>query len=101
MWISKELERIIAEIIKEEGAVCEMCGEVHEGSCGDGMDEASTTSNVAVYSTTHAFSGNKKSDKDKEKENATNSTGYTMVKEIYNQNYPAFKNDSTKIQGKK
>ncbi len=26
MSISKELERIIAEIIKEEGTVCEMCG---------------------------------------------------------------------------
>ena len=96
MSISKELERIIAESIKEEGAVCEMCGEVHEGSCGDGLDDAITTSNVAGYSTPHAFSGNKKSDEDKEKENATNSTGYTMVKEIYNQKYPAFKNDSTK-----
>ena len=92
MSISAKLEKIIAEILSEEGTVCETCGEVHEGSCSEEMDEASTTGNVAGYSTPYAFG----KDKDKEKENATNSTGYEIVKELYNQNYPSFKKDETK-----
>jgi|TARA_R110000744_G_scaffold82025_2_gene161157 hypothetical protein len=87
MSISSKLKEIIDEIIGEEQNICEQCGEVHEGEC---VKEASTTGNVAGYETPNAFGS------DKEKENATNSTGYTIVKELYNQNYPSFKKDETK-----
>jgi hypothetical protein len=79
MSLSDKFLEIIKEIIKEED-----------------LEEASTTGNVAGYETPNAFSGKTKSDKDKERENATNSTGYTVVKELYNQNYPSFKKDETK-----
>jgi hypothetical protein len=77
--ISKRLKEIIDEIVKD-----------------DDLDEASTTGNVAGYQTPNAFSSNRKKDKEKEEDNATNSTGYKIVKELYNQNYPAFKKDETK-----
>ena len=77
--ISKRLKEIIDEIVKE-----------------DDLDEASTTANVAGYETPNAFSSNRKKDKEKEEDNATNSTGYKIVKELYSQNYPAFKKDETK-----
>ena len=73
MSLSSKFLEIINEIIKEED-----------------LDEASTTANVAGYETPMAFSGKRK------KDNATNSTGYKMVGEIYNQNYPKFKKDETK-----
>ncbi len=93
MSISKKLKEIIEEIISEvEGDVCENCGEVHEGACAEDMEEASTSSAVAGYSTPKAFGKDNK----KEKENATNSTGYKIVKELYNQNYSAFKKDDSK-----
>ena len=79
MSISKRLKEIIDEIVKD-----------------DDLDEASTTGNVAGYQTPNAFSSNRKKDKEKEEDNATNSTGYKIVKELYNQNYPAFKKDETK-----
>ena len=79
MSISKRLKEIIDEIVKE-----------------DDLDEASTTANVAGYETPNAFSSNRKKDKEKEEDNATNSTGYKIVKELYSQNYPAFKKDETK-----
>ena len=72
MSISSKLKEIIDEIIGEEQNICEQCGEVHEGEC---VKEASTTGNVAGYETPNAFGS------DKEKENATNSTGYNVVKE--------------------
>ena len=79
MSISERLNKIIDEILEEED-----------------LDEASTTSNVAGYQTPKAFSGKRKIDKDKEEENAINSTGYKIVKEMYNQNYKSFKKDETK-----
>ena len=79
MSISERLNKIIDEILEEED-----------------LDEASTTGNVAGYQTPKAFSGKRKMDKDKEEENATNSTGYKIVKELYNQNYNSFKNDESK-----
>lgn len=79
MSISERLNKIIDEILEEED-----------------LDEASTTGNVAGYQTPKAFSGKRKMDKDKEEENATNSTGYKIVKEMYNQNYKSFKKDETK-----
>ena len=79
MSLSKRLKEIIDEIVKE-----------------DDLDEASTTANVAGYETPNAFSSNRKKDKEKEEDNATNSTGYKIVKELYSQNYPAFKKDETK-----
>ena len=45
----------------------------------DEIDEATTSSAVAAYSTPMAFSSKKKLDRDKEKENSTNSTGYKIV----------------------
>ena len=79
MSISRKLKEIIDEIVKD-----------------DDLEEASPTGNVAGYETPQAFSANRKKDKEKEEENATNSTGYKIVKELYNQNYPAFKKDETK-----
>ena len=79
MSISRKLKEIIDEIVKD-----------------DDLEEASTTGNVAGYETPQAFSANRKKDKEKEEDNATNSTGYKIVKELYNQNYPAFKKDETK-----
>ena len=38
MSISTKLKEIIDSIISEEGTVCEACGEVHEGACGEDMD---------------------------------------------------------------
>ena len=92
MSINKKLKEIIDEILAE-GTVCEECGEVHEGDC---VKEANTTANTPGYQTPKAFSGDRSSDKKKEKENATNSTGYTIVKELYNQNYKSFKSDESK-----
>ena len=92
MSISTKLWEIIAEIISDE-IVCEQCGAVHEGEC---VTETSTTGNVAGYETPNAFSGDKASDKKKERQNATSSTGYSIVQELYNQNYSAFKKDDSK-----
>jgi hypothetical protein len=93
MSISNRLKEIIDEILSEDGTVCEECGEVHEGDC---VKEISTSSNAGNYETPNAFSNKTANDKKKEKENAENSTGYKLVKELYNQNYPSFKSDETK-----
>jgi len=77
--ISKKLKEIIDEIIKE-----------------DELEEASVTGNVAGYQTPNAFSGKQAKDKKKEKQNAENSTGYTVVQEIYGTNYPTFKKEESK-----
>jgi len=78
MSISSKLKEIIDEIVHEE------------------LEEASTTSNVPGYQTPYAFTGNDKESKKKKEKQATNSTGYTVVKEMYDQNYPSFKKDETK-----
>ena len=78
MSISKRLKEIIDEITEEE------------------VTEASTTGNVAGYQTPNAFSGKTSKDKEKEKENSENSTGYRVVKEIYGTNYPTFKKEESK-----
>ena len=79
MSLSKRLKEIIDEIINEEE-----------------LEEASTTAQVPGYQTPYAFTGKDEESKKKKEKNATTSTGYKMVKEIYNQNYPAFKKDDTK-----
>ena len=79
MSLSNRLKEIIDEIINEEE-----------------LEEASTSANVPGYQTPYAFTGDKEKVKDKKRKNAENSTGYKMVKEIYNQNYPSFKKDETK-----
>ena len=79
MSISKKLKEIIDEIVNEEE-----------------LEEASTTANVPGYQTPYAFTGDDEESKKKKEKNATTSTGYKMVKEIYNQNYKAFKKDDTK-----
>ena len=45
------------------------------------MNEMSVTGDIAGYQTPYAFSGKRKKDKKKRKRNATNSTGYKIVKE--------------------
>ena len=77
MSLSKEsftigkLREIIREIIKQN------------------LEEASTTSNIdggeGPPKTPYAFSGKRKKDKKKEKEIATNSTGFKVVKESLNE----------------
>ena len=83
MSISRKLKEIIDEI------------------CSEDLDEVSTSGDVAGYQTPMAFSSKRKTDKDKEKENAENSTGYRVVKEIYGTNYPTFKQDETKSSKQK
>lgn len=83
MSIGKKLKEIIDEI------------------CSEDLDEVSTSGDVAGYQTPMAFSSKRKTDKDKEKENAENSTGYRVVKEIYGTNYPTFKQDETKSSKQK
>jgi len=78
MSISSKLKEIIDEIVHEE------------------LEEASTTGNVPGYQTPYAFTGNDKESKKKKEKQATNSTGYTVVKEMYDQNYPSFKQDEGK-----
>ncbi len=46
------------------------------------LEEATVTGDVQGYSTPFAFSGDKGSDKKKRKKYSTNSTGYTIVKEL-------------------
>tara|TARA_Y100000766_G_C18693310_1_gene500552 strand:+ start:334 stop:630 length:297 start_codon:yes stop_codon:yes gene_type:complete len=43
--------------------------------------EMSVTGDIAGYQTPYAFSGGRKKDKKKRKKNATNSTGYEIVRE--------------------
>ena len=84
MSLSKEsftigkLREIIREIIKQN------------------LEEASTTSNIdggeGPPKTPYAFSGKRKKDKKKEKEIATNSTGFKVVKEG---RYHSYRNDDT------
>ena len=83
MSISKQLKEIIDEILCEDG-----CSEELD------IDEASTTGNIAGYQTPYAFTG--KDDKKKKDKISTNSTGYSVVKEIYDTNYKSFKKDDTK-----
>jgi len=45
------------------------------------LEEITTTGDVAGYNTPNAFSSGGQKDKKKKKKNATNSTGYTLVKE--------------------
>jgi hypothetical protein len=75
MSISNKLKEIIDEILAE-----------------DELEETSTSANAGNYETPYAFG----KDKNKEKENSENSTGYKIVKELYNQNYKSFKNDESK-----
>jgi len=82
--ISKKLKEIIDEILCEDG-----CNEVEEE-----IEEVSTTSSVPGYQTPYTFTG--KSDKKRKDKIATTSTGYTVVKEMYDQNYPSFKKDDGK-----
>ena len=79
MSLSNKLKEIIDEIINEEE-----------------IEEASTTANVPGYQTPYAFTGDDEESKKKKEKNATASTGYKMVKEIYNQNYRTFKKDESK-----
>ena len=93
MSLASKLENIILEIIGEEEL--------------EDLEETSVSSGAGDYGTPMAFSGKKKSDKNKEKKNATTSTGYKIVgesklkhseimKEIYGLNYPCFKKDESK-----
>jgi len=75
--------------------------EIIDEICSEDLDEVSTSGDVAGYQTPMAFSSKRKTDKDKEKENAENSTGYRVVKEIYGTNYPTFKQDETKSSKQK
>ena len=84
MSISKKLKEIIDEILCEDG-----CNEVEEE-----IEEVSTTASVPGYQTPYAFTG--KNDKKRKDKIATNSTGYSVVKELYDQNYKSFKGDDTK-----
>ena len=45
----------------------------------DEIEEATTSGAVASYNTPYAFSDKRKLDKEKEKKNSTNSTGYNIV----------------------
>tara|TARA_B100002019_G_C20812881_1_gene376789 strand:+ start:164 stop:460 length:297 start_codon:yes stop_codon:yes gene_type:complete len=45
------------------------------------LNELSVTGDIAGYQTPYAFSGGRKKDKKKRKRNATNSTGYEIVRE--------------------
>ena len=45
------------------------------------LNEMSVTGDIAGYQTPYAFSGGRKKDKKKRKRNATNSTGYKIVRE--------------------
>jgi len=45
------------------------------------LNELSVTGDIAGYQTPYAFSGGRKKDKKKRKKNATNSTGYEIVRE--------------------
>jgi hypothetical protein len=74
MSLSSKLKEIIDEILSEEE-----------------LEETSTSSNAGHYETPNAFG----KDKSKERENSENS-GYTIVKELYNQNYKSFKKDESK-----
>jgi len=85
MSISRKLKEIIDEII------CEDCGCVDEE-----IDEISTSAGVPGYQTPYAFTGDDEESKKRKKKNATNSTGYKIVGEIYDQNYKLFKKDDTK-----
>jgi hypothetical protein len=80
MSLSNRLKEIIDEIICEDGCMDEE------------IEEISTSSGAGHYETPYAFGKDKK----KEKENSENSTGYKIVKELYNQNYKSFKKDETK-----
>jgi len=45
------------------------------------LNEMSVTGDIAGYQTPYAFSGGRKKDKKRRKRNATNSTGYKIVRE--------------------
>ena len=45
------------------------------------LNELSVTGDIAGYQTPYAFSGGRKKDKKRRKRNATNSTGYEIVRE--------------------
>jgi hypothetical protein len=85
MSISAKLKEILDEIM------CEDCGCMDED-----IEEASTTAGVPGYQTPYAFTGDDEESKKKKEKQATNSTGYKVVKEMYDQNYPSFKKDDTK-----
>ena len=85
MSISAKLKEILDEIM------CEDCGCMDED-----IEEASTTAGVPGYQTPYAFTGDDEESKKKKEKQVTNSTGYKVVKEMYDQNYPTFKKDDTK-----
>jgi len=85
MSISAKLKEILDEIM------CEDCGCMDED-----IEEASTTANVPGYQTPYAFTGDDEESKKRKEKQATASTGYKVVKEMYDQNYPSFKKDDSK-----
>ena len=71
----------------------------------DEIDEISTTASIAVYSTPHAFTGNKKKNKDRQKKTAEKS-GYKLVQSVNKldeavSRYSKFKNDKEKTSRQK
>lgn len=71
----------------------------------DEIEEISTTASVAVYSTPHAFTGNKKKNKDRQKKTAKKS-GYKLAESVNKldeavSRYNRFKNDQEKTSRQK
>ena len=77
MSISAKLKEILDEIM------CEDCGCMDED-----IEEASTTANVPGYQTPYAFTGDDEESKKRKEKQATASTGYKVVKEMYTVGQP-------------
>jgi hypothetical protein len=95
MQYLNKLDELIKQILEASDDVLdsntpEEDEELEEISVTGGMDGGE-----GPPRTPYAFSGKKKEDEEKKRKNATTSTGYTLVGEIYDSNYQNYKKDET------
>ena len=95
MQYLNKLDELIKQILEASDDVLdsntpEEDEELEEISVTGGMDGGE-----GPPRTPYAFSGKKKEDEEKKRKNATTSTGYTLVGEIYDSNYKSYKKDES------
>ncbi len=97
MQYLNKLDELIKQILEATDDVIDSNPQVDEDE--KDIDEISVTGGMdggeGPPSTPYAFSGKRKKDEKKKKKNATSSTGFELVGEIYDSNYKSYKKDES------
>ena len=97
MQYLNKLDELIKQILEATDDVIDSNPQVDEDE--EDIDEISVTGGMdggeGPPRTPYAFSGKSKKDEKKKKKNATSSTGFELVGEIYDSNYKSYKKDES------